>query len=513
MDNNQENENETDQKINNMNKTQNTFLSTGSTRKFNVNSKFRITISNNMNKFLPPINMSLSDFDFSLNNSKNINPCYPLKSELIKKSYDSNNLLQRLSDNKIDMNKKVNELSELKIRYNKLLEENKNIKILLAKVLDCDVEQEFSKKEIIDKMAQCNPTEDEKIKLKQAYDIIKLKIDINDKKNKLSEINKQIEFYTKNATSKTLNDLDNEYVIKNKHQNKIIKLIEILEISVEEVNKFLEEIKQKYYIKKDLNIKLKSEFSIIDKELREAEDKKYELDSMVIDLREKQRKIKEKIKVDKYKSENEEEIILKKIDLQNIENYIKKRDKIFKDIEVRNNNLKILDKEKIDLDKKIQELSNINNELSIKMENYNKEGPKLVQKSYEPLTNQRNMIDLEEKLKIFRKEYEITKNEHEERQKVLKEELDELNEKIEENNKIIDKNNEEQNKLNEEIDELNKKINENNDELKDKENKLNLTKKEMEDFLMNEEKNKKEEEEKEKINEEEKKKNEELKKK
>ena len=503
-------ENEIEQKKNNMNRTQNTFLSTGSSRKFKVNSIFHTTSSN---KFLPPISISLSDFDLSPNTSKNLKECFPLKSDLINNNHDSNNLIQRLSDNKSDMNKKVNELTELKIRYSKLFQENKNIKKLLVKVLDCDVDKEFSKKEIIDKLGQCNPSEEEKIKLKQAYDIIRLKLDINDKKNKIDDINKQIEYYIKNAKIKTINDLEKEYIMKNKHQNKIQQLIEKLEFIVEGDSKYLEEIKKKYSLKKDLNIKLKSEFSEIDKKLREAEDRKDELDKIVLDIRERQRKIKDRIKVNKYKSERKESILFKKIDLDNIENYIKKRETIFKDIEVRNNNLQILEKEKIDLDKIIQELSNKNNELSIKMNNYNKEGPKLIQKSYEPLNNQRTMIDLEEKLKIFRKEYELTQNQHEERQKNLKEELDELNAKIEENNKIINNNNEENDKLNGDIDELNKKINENDEEIKDKQNKINTVKKEMEDFLINEERNKKEKEEKEKINEEEKNKNEELKKK
>ena len=503
-------ENETEQKKNNMNKTQNTFLSTSSSRKFKVNSLFHATSSY---KFLPLISTSLSDCDFSSNNSKNLQASFPLKSDLINNYYDSNNLAQKLSDNKKDMNRKVNELTELKIRYSKLLAENKNIKKLLVKILDCDVDKEFSKKEIIDKMGQCIPSEEEKIKLKEAYDIIKLKLDINDKKNKIDDLNKQIEYYMKNAKSKTINDLEKEYIIKNKHQNKIQQLIEKLEIIVENDNNYLEEIRRKYSLKKDLNIKLKSELSEIDQKLIEAEDKKDELNNIVLNIREKQRKIKDRIKVNKYKSEKKESITLKKIDLENIENYIKKREIIFKDIEVRNNNLKILENQKIDLDKIIQELSNKNNELSIKLDNYNKEGPKLIQKSYEPLNNQRTMIDLEEKLKIFRKEYELTQNQHMERQKDLKAELDELNIKIEENNKIINNNNEEKDKLNGERDELNKKINENDDEIKDKQNKINVTKKEMEDFLLNEEKNRKEEEEKEKINEEEKNKNEELKKK
>ena len=504
MDNNQENETSTlEQKKNQMNRTQNTFLSTGSSHKFRVNSKFRLSSSNNLNKYLPPINTSTSGYEYNSTNNKNSNICYPLKSDLIKKNNDSENLMQRLTDNRMDMNKKNNELTQLKIKYCKLLEENRCTKNLIANILGVEVDKAFTKKEILDKMEKSNPTKEEKKKLKYAYDTIQLKMEINDKKNKISEINKQIEYYLKNAKSKTLTDLEKEYASKNKHQEKIKTLIEKLNIIVKDNNKILNELKKQYSQKKIINKKVKEEFLEIDKKLKKSEDDKDKLDNLVNELREKQRKIQDRIKVNKYKSENEESISFKKIDLENIENYIKKRDIIFKDIETRKNNLKALEKEKLDLDKIIHQLSIKNNDLSIKMDNYNKEGPKLMQKSYEPLNNQRNMKDLEEKLKIFRNEYEMAQKSHEERQNELKEELDKLNEEIEENSKVINANNDEKNKLNGEIDELNNKIEKLNEEISEKKKKIDETKNNIENFLKNEEQNKKDEEEKEKLNEEE----------
>ena len=501
MDNNQENETTLPEKKKNMNKTQNTFLSTGSSRKFKVNSKYRIASSNNINKYLPPINTS-NDFDFNSNNNQNSKICFPLKSDLIKHNNDSNELMQRLSDNRMDMNKKNDELTELKIKYCKLLEENRNTKNTIANILGVDVDKSFSKKEIIDKMEKCNPSNEEKKNLKYVYDIIKIKIEINDKKNKISELNKQIEYYVKNAKSKTITDLNNEYLLKNKHLDKIQKIIQKFEITVKENKTKLDEAKKQYNYKKNLIKQLKSEFTQIDKKLRETEEEKDKLDNIVLDEREKQRKIQDRIKVNKYKNDNEEALLFKKIDLENIEKYIQSREIFFKDIEERKNNIKQLEKDIIELDKIIQELSKKNSQLSLKMDNYNKEGPKLIQKSYEPLNNQRNMRDLEEKLKIFRNEYKITQKAHEEKQSEIQEELDKLNEEIEENLKVINKNNEEKNKLDGEIEELNKKIDENNGEINEKVNKIESTKKEIEEFLKNEEKRKNEEKEKEKLNEE-----------
>ena len=74
------------------------------------------------------------------------------------------------------------------------------------------------------------------------------------------------------------------------------------------------------------------------------------------------------------------------------------------------------------------------------MDKYNKEEPKLIQKSYEPLSNQKNLQDLEEKLKIFKKEYHITKTQHDEKQNLIQNELNQQNYTIEQNNQNINSN-------------------------------------------------------------------------
>ena len=498
-------ENETtipEPKKNQMNRTQNTFLSTSSSRKFKINTKYRLSSSNNTNKILPPINTSNSDFNFHpINYQKSYNnfPSIPNKNDLLNNHYDSTNLKQRLSDNRMDMNKKNNELTELKIKYIKLFEENKNIKLLIANVLGVEVDSAFSIDEILNRIDQCNPSEETKKTLKEVHDIINLKMKINEKKDKISELNQQIEYYTKNAKTKVINDLEREYIQKNDHQFKLEDLIKRMQISIKNNNIKIEELKKQYKQKKDLNMKIKAEFNDVESRIKESDDQREVLDNIVMDLREKQRKMIERIKAHKYKNINEEAINTKKNDL--------------KDIEIRKNNIKLLEEEKTDLNEEIQELTSKNNQLSLKMDNYNKERPKLIQKSYEPLNNQRNMRDLEEKLRILRNEYEATQKQHEKKQKDLDEELGKLKEEIEDNKKVIEKNNAEKNKLNEEITDLRNKIEKINNDISQNENKINMKKKEMEDFISKEEKMKKEEEEKEKLNEEENKKNEEAKKK
>ena len=503
---NQENETSIHEpKKNQMNRTQNTFLSTSSSRKFKINTKYRLSSSNNTNKVLPPINYQKSYNNF---------PSIPNKHDLLNNNhYDSTNLKQRLSDNRMDMNKKNNELTELKIKYIKLFEENKNIKLLIAHVIGVEVDSAFSIDEIISRIDQCNPSEETKKTLKEMHDIITLKMEINNKKDQISKLNKQIEYYAKNAKTKVINDLEREYIQKNDHQFKLEDLIKRMKDSIENNNVKINELKKQYKEKKDLNTKIKTEFSEVESKMKESEDQREVLDNIVMDLREKQRKMIERIKAHKYKNINEEAINIKKNDLKDIEDFIDRREKILKDIEARKNNIKLLEEEKNDLNEEIQELTSKNNKLSQKMDNYNKERPKLVQKSYEPLNNQRNMRDLEEKLRILRTEYEATQKQHESKQSDLGNALQQLKEEIEENKKVIEKNNEEKNKLNEEITDLRNKIEKINNDISQNENKINLKKKEMADFISKEEKLKKEEEEKEKLNEEENKKNEEAKKK
>ena len=497
---NQENEiSAINQKKASMNKTQNTFLSTGSTNKFKINNLYKVANPNNM-KYLPPIQHPKKITYRSIpKKQNNIN----LKYDLYKNNYESNNLKQRLSDSRVDMNMKSGELIELKTRNFKLSEENKNIKILIALVLNIDIEQAFSKNEIIEKIENCVPTEEQKKKLKYVLDFIKLRIDIQIKKEKLAEINKQIEYYSKNAKTKILSELENEFLLKSNHQSQIQTLIDKMQKEVENNKIKLEELKNTFNTKKNEMNKIKSEGNALEKELRDIEDQRDKLESEVLGIREKHRRLQERIKVNRYKNERDEFLTDKKMNLENIDDYIQNRDSKLEEISQRKNNIKNIEKEINDLDAKINELNFKNDELNSIMDKYNKEGPKLIQKSYEPLSNQKYLQDLEEKLIIYKKEYQITKEEHEQKQSDIKEELDKQNSQIEENNKIISKNNEEKNGFQNELNELNQKLNEIKKNLEEKDKKLKEAENKLNDYVMNEEKNKKDNEEKEKLLEEE----------
>ena len=394
---NQENETSmASQKKLSMNKTQNTFLSTGSSNKFKVNTLYRITSPNNT-KYLPPIQYPKKISNKSMNKRKT-----NLKYDLYQTNYESNSLKQRLSDSKSNMNNKINDLIDLKAKNYKLSEENKNIKILIAQILNVDVTQAFSKSEIIEKIKNCVPTDEQKKKLEYVLDFIKLKIEIGSKKERINEINKQIEYYIKNAKIKILTDLENEFLLKTVHQNQIISTIEKLKEEVKfNTNKF-EELRNIFLNKKSVYKKIKAEASELEKELNEVEEQRDKLDSLVINLRENQRKMQDRIKIRRYKNENNENLTDQKISLENIDDYIQNRDAKLEEIEQKKNSIKNLEKEIEELDKKINEINSKNEELTSKMDKYNKEGPKLIQQSYEPLSIQKNLQDLEEKLKIFK---------------------------------------------------------------------------------------------------------------
>ena len=76
--------------------------------------------------------------------------------------YEKVNLKQELSQYKTEINMKKTELQELKIKFNKLSEDNKINKMLLAKVLNIDLEKEFTKEELINKLEYCELNENEK---------------------------------------------------------------------------------------------------------------------------------------------------------------------------------------------------------------------------------------------------------------------------------------------------------------------------------------------------------------
>ena len=82
----------------------------------------------------------------------------------------------------------------------------KNNKILIAKILGIDVDKAFTKEELIETIINCKPTEEQKKQLKEAYEVIKLKLQINGKKKILNNKNSEINHLTKNAKAKVIKE-------------------------------------------------------------------------------------------------------------------------------------------------------------------------------------------------------------------------------------------------------------------------------------------------------------------
>ena len=230
-------------------------------------------------KLLPPI-LSLTSKHFhhpiyyqtAATMLKQFNPSTTTKKE--KMEEDVETLKQELLINQSAINKKKNELNELRILINKLSEDNKNNKSLIAKILNIEMDKSFTKKELLNTINNCKPTEKQKKELMEAYEVITLKLKINDKKKILNENNSEIKNLAKNATTKVLKELDNEYQLKCEHQKKILKIINKMEEEIKKNEKIISDLEEEYNSQKDKNKKLKEEADKSEKDMKENEQEK-----------------------------------------------------------------------------------------------------------------------------------------------------------------------------------------------------------------------------------------------
>ena len=149
------------------------------------------------------------------------------KNSIMEEDIDS--LKQELVLNRMEMNKKKKELNELKIALSKLNEDNRNNKLLIGNILGINVENAITKKELFETIINCKPSDEQKKQLQDAYEIIKLKLQISGKKKILNNKKLEISNLTKNAKTKIIKELGNEYHAKCVHEKKIVKEIKKME--------------------------------------------------------------------------------------------------------------------------------------------------------------------------------------------------------------------------------------------------------------------------------------------
>ena len=304
-----------------------------------------------------------------------------------KMEEDIETLKQELAINRMDMNRKKNELNELRIIISKLAEDNKNNKLLIAKILGIDVEKAFTKKELIETIINCKPTEEQKKQLKEAYEVIKLKLQINGKKKILDNKNSEINHLTKNAKAKEIKELDIEYQTKCEHQKKIIKVIKKMEDTIKKNEKAVYELEKEYNYQKECNKKLLDNVAESEKLMKESEEKKEKINSELYELRERMRKLQEKIVKERSKSKADHDDLYindTKHKIEEMNKYKENKDEIKKNLEEKKNNYKRLEQKKLEQEKLINELSKKNKELSEQITQYEDEKNKLIKKANEP---------------------------------------------------------------------------------------------------------------------------------
>ena len=264
------------------------------------------------------------------------NPSAQTKKKKMEENIDS--LKQELSNNRSEINKKKSELKELRILIGKLSEDNKNNKLLIAKILNIEMDKSFTKKELINTILNCKPTEEQKKELMEAYEVLLLKLKINDKKKILSENNYEINHLNKNATTKVLKELDNEYQLKCGHQKKISRVIHKMEENIKKNEKIIQDLEEEYNFQKEKNKKIKEKLEESEKNMKEAEDEKNVLMKEISELKDKMRKMADKMTKEKIKAKVDDEdkyIKLTNQKIQDIKKYKENKEEIKKNIEAK----------------------------------------------------------------------------------------------------------------------------------------------------------------------------------
>ena len=394
-----------------------------------------------------------TSFNFNKNNSGG--------SILNQKDYDPNLLKKQLSLYKADMHNKKNELLKLKIKYSKLYEENFSNKNLISSILGISLDKYLTREAVLDKIEHCELSDDERKKLQEAYDIIKLKLEISEKKEKISQQNNYKEELIKNSKTKIINELKSDYLSKCEKQRKVIRNLEKLEEKYAYLEK---EIKKNDDIIEELK-KNRANLKAKDNESKNQYDNKVkEKDNLLKQNRQLDEKIKKQIisNRENYKKNYDCEKAIKDLEeiLKEINDYKSERNEYLKIIEKKKKIVEDSDKIKKEQNNKIKELEKESDELTIKMRNYDNERPKLIAKAREPKSEIDHKISLENELKKLNKEKEETIKKYEEKQNQLKIESENEKKNNQMNKDIIKKNNLQKEDLNGKIAELEKKINE-----------------------------------------------------
>lgn len=382
--------------------------------------------------------------------------------------YDSENLKNDLMSFRSEVEKRKNELLRLKIKYSKLMLDNINNKTLLAQILSIPKNKLITKGALLFKIRSCKLNNEERQSLKNAHEILKLKLELNSKKKLLTEKTTYLNSLIENSKLKVINNLQDEYFIKCEQQRKLLNKLHKLEKRYNNNERKVNEIKDN--IKKEDK---ESEF-LYDREgqgvdiLNQSLDQRGNLMKQIHLLNDKIKKHeKDYINKEKIIREKEQNNSSNEKKLKLIKEYLNIRS------EKNNEIIKLTKSQEMDetiLKNYSQEIESLKNELNNlynKINYYREEKPRLLRKSKESKKDIEKMISLNKELETIKNLKKETEQKHNNKQN----ELNEINNEFNVINKQYDEKREENINIK---NELNKKIEELKEKLKEIKNKNNI---------------------------------------
>lgn len=396
---------------------------------------------------------------FKLKTTKSIFPKLKRDTEQVK--YNSDNLKNNLITYRSEFHERKNELHLLRIKYNKLLIDNINNKALIAKILGIPTNKAISKHMVFSKIRNCKLDKESRQALQEAYEILMLKLDVENKKQLLSQKNNFKNDLEKNTKRKIVSTLEIDYFEKCERQRNLLKQLEKLEKKYNICERKINEENEK------INKEIINNERLIDKEVEKVDNiqKIFEVKCNLIKQinqlvdkikkleksnNDKEKQIKEEEKINSYEEQKLNVINSYKENQFEDENKIKEKEKSKEEMKSVIN----------DYEKEIKALKEEYDELTSKMYKYREEKPKLLKKSNEPKKDIEKLESLKKELEELKKTKEKNEQLHTKNQNELKGINEQYNKGNEDYIKIIDNNNTKKDELNQKIDELNSKIHE-----------------------------------------------------
>ena len=373
--------------------------------------------------------------------------------------YDTEMLKQQLNSFKATIHEKKSIYLSLKIKYGKLYNENLNNKNIISNVLGVPLDKYVTREEVMDKIENAKLDKIKRKILKEAYDGILLKMEIEDKKEEYNKNSRYLKELKDNSKTKKINDYINDFVDKCEQQRKLLRTLKFLGEKTnlfDEEKTMLGESLEKEKLKKNENQKTKEEKIKTYQELMEERTNISRQNKILAE------RIKKYLMLSREKAERIRqkcsEIKELESDFEEIERYKKERKSSIQLLEEKTKLEEESRKYRKEQEQIIKKLISENDELNDKMNNYNDEKPRLIKKAKEPKPDIDKMKQLEAELKKIKNETEKQKKLHEEKQIELKKIDEAEKQKNEEYKGIIDNNNNSKNDMNKKIEELNNKI-------------------------------------------------------